>query len=94
MRFLGRLLIGGDERVEQRNMGWNMAGSFLYALASMVLTIAVVQLVGEDEGGIFSFAFRPSGSICSWPPISGCARFRSRIREDGIRSGNTWGCAL
>ncbi|NBI70445.1 lipopolysaccharide biosynthesis protein [Clostridiaceae bacterium] len=61
MRLLGRLLIGGDERIEQRNMVWNMAGSFLYALASMVLTIAVVQLVGEDEGGIFSFAFSTFG---------------------------------
>ena len=34
-----------------------MIGSFLYALASMVLTIAVIQLVGEDEGFQLSFDF-------------------------------------
>ncbi|MDO5387274.1 MAG: lipopolysaccharide biosynthesis protein [Pseudomonadota bacterium] len=61
MGFLRRLLIGGDERIEQRNMSWNMLGSFLYALASMVLTIAVIQIVGEDEGGIFSFAYSTFG---------------------------------
>ena len=38
-----------------------MIGSFLYALASMVLTIAVIQIVGEDEGGIFSFAYSTFG---------------------------------
>lgn len=61
MNWFGRLLLGGDDRIEQRNMSWNMLGSFLYALASMVLTIAVVQIVGEDEGGIFSFAFSTFG---------------------------------
>lgn len=61
MTLLRRLLMGNDERIEQRNMSWNMLGSFLYALASMVLTIAVVQIVGEDEGGIFSFAYSTFG---------------------------------
>lgn len=61
MKLLRRLLIGGDEQIEKRNMSWNMAGSFLYALASMVLTIAVIQIVGEDEGGIFSFAYSTFG---------------------------------
>lgn len=61
MNGLSRLLLGGEERIEQRNMGWNMAGSFLYALASMVLTIAVIQIVGEDEGGAFSFAYSAFG---------------------------------
>ena len=48
MSWLGKLLIGGDRQIEKRNMSWNMLGSFLYALASMVLTIAVIQIVGED----------------------------------------------
>ena len=60
-KWFGRRLIGGDGRIEQRNMSWNMLGSFLYALASMVLTIAVIQIVGEDEGGIFSFAYSCCG---------------------------------
>lgn len=61
IKHLSDALIGGDGQIEKRNMSWNMAGSFLYALASMVLTIAVIQIVGEDEGGIFSFAYSTFG---------------------------------
>ena len=57
MNLLRTLLIGGDDNLEKRNMVWNMLGSLLYAFASMVLSIVVIQVVGEDEGGIFSFAF-------------------------------------
>lgn len=42
-------------------MSWNMLGSFLYAFASMVLTMAVVQIVGDEKGGIFTFAFTAFG---------------------------------
>lgn len=35
MKLLRRLLIGSNENIEQRNMIWNMIGSFLYAFASM-----------------------------------------------------------
>ena len=52
MEVIARLLIGREsENPEKRNVIWNMIGSFLYAFASMVLTIAVVQIVGEDAGG-------------------------------------------
>ena len=61
IKYLANALIGGDGQIEKRNMSWNMIGSFLYALASMVLTIAVIQIVGEDEGGIFSFAYSTFG---------------------------------
>ena len=61
MKLLRTLLIGSDENIEQRNMIWNMLGSFLYAFASMVLTIAVIQVVGEDQGGDFTFAFTTFG---------------------------------
>ena len=61
MNTLSALLIGGDEAIEKRNMIWNMIGSFLYALASMVLSIAVVQIAGEDEGGIFAFGYSTFG---------------------------------
>ena len=51
-----RLIIGDGSAVsEQKNIIWNMIGSFLYAFASMVLSIAVVQLAGEDAGGVFTF---------------------------------------
>lgn len=62
MEVLSRLIIGRESKnPEKRNIIWNMAGSFLYALASMVLTIAVVQIAGEDAGGIFTFAFTTFG---------------------------------
>lgn len=66
MEVLSRLIIGNDKKnLEKRNIIWNMIGSFLYALASMVLTIAVIQIVGGDEGaeagGIFTFAFTTFG---------------------------------
>lgn len=62
MAALSRLIIGktdGDR--EKRNIIWNMIGSFLYALASMVLSVAVVQIAGEDAGGIFTFAYSTFG---------------------------------
>lgn len=62
MEVLSRLIIGDDKKnLEKRNIIWNMIGSFLYALASMVLTIAVVRIAGEDAGGIFTFAFTTFG---------------------------------
>lgn len=66
MEVLSRLIIGNDNKnLEKRNIIWNMIGSFLYALASMVLTIAVIQIVGGEEGaeagGIFTFAFTTFG---------------------------------
>lgn len=62
MKAIARLLIGKESKnTEKRNIIWNMVGSFLYAFASMVLTIAVVQIAGEDAGGIFTFAFTTFG---------------------------------
>lgn len=62
MEVLQRLLIDDNEHtLERRNMTWNMLGSFLYAFASMVLTMIVVQLVGDEQGGIFTFAFTTFG---------------------------------
>lgn len=62
MDVLARLIIGKESKnPERRNILWNMVGSFLYAFASMVLTIAVVQIAGEDAGGIFTFAFTTFG---------------------------------
>lgn len=62
MEVLRRLIINDDPKtLEKRNMIWNMLGSFLYAFASMVLTMAVVQIVGDEQGGIFTFAFTTFG---------------------------------
>ena len=62
MELLSRLIIGKKSKnPEKRDIIWNMAGSFLYAFASMVLSIAMVQIAGEDAGGIFTFAFTTFG---------------------------------
>lgn len=62
MEVLRGLIVNDNPRtIEKRNMAWNMLGSFLYAFASMVLTMIVIQLTGEEQGGIFTFAFTVFG---------------------------------
>ena len=63
---------------EKKNIVWNMIGSFLYALSSMVLSIAVVQIAGEDAGGIFTFAFSTFGQHMFMAAYFGSGRSRSR----------------
>ena len=46
---------------EKQNILWNMAGSFCYAFASMVLSFLVMRLAGEDDGGIFAFGYSTFG---------------------------------
>lgn len=53
------LKTGGNK--ERANIVWNMVGSFCYAFASMVLSFLVMRVVGEEEGGIFSFGFSTFG---------------------------------
>lgn len=59
-RLTGALLKTGSNR-EKQNMIWNMTGSFFYAFASMVLAFLVMRIIGEDDGGIFSFGFSTLG---------------------------------
>lgn len=54
--FVKKIIIGDKQESPKRNFIWNMIGSGIYALASMVLIIAVVRAVGEKEGGIFAIA--------------------------------------
>ena len=61
MRGLTRRLLYAGPRLERYNMLWNIAGSFCYALASMVLSVFVMRMAGEEEGGIFSFGFSTLG---------------------------------
>lgn len=58
MEVLRRLIVNDNpQTIEKRNMTWNMLGSFLYAFASMALTMIAIQLAGEEQGGIFTIAF-------------------------------------
>lgn len=59
-KLTARLLYKG-ENIERQNVLWNTAGSFCYALASMVLSMLVMRMVGDDQGGIFSFGFSTLG---------------------------------
>ncbi len=61
MKNLTRQLLYHGDHIERQNMLWNTAGSFVYALASMVLSFLVMRIVGEDQGGIFSFGFSTLG---------------------------------
>lgn len=59
-QWAAALIKTGDNR-EKSNMIWNMAGSFCYAFASMVLSFLVMHLAGEEQGGIFAFGFSTVG---------------------------------
>lgn len=61
MKIVNRLMLGGETHIAQRNMVWNMVGSAVYALTSMLLGMAVTRLLGADLGGIFFFAFTTFG---------------------------------
>lgn len=54
-------LLGKTERVEERNVIWNILGSAIYALASMLLGAMVTRVLGADAGGVFFFAFSTFG---------------------------------
>lgn len=56
-----RLLFGGERQIEKRNILWNMAGSAVYALTSMLLGAVVTRFLGADAGGIFFFSFSTFG---------------------------------
>jgi len=61
MNVWNRLLIGNDNHIEKRNVLWNMAGSVVYAIPSILLGSAVTRILGADMGGIFLFAFSTFG---------------------------------
>ena len=44
------LLMRTGRNKEKQNILWNMAGSFCYALASMVLSFLVMRIVGKEQG--------------------------------------------
>lgn len=93
MELISRLIIGKKSKnPEKRDIIWNMAGSFLYAFASMVLSIAVVQIAGEDAGGIFTFAFTTIRPAYVMMAYSGIRPFRSPTPEENTPLGITWGC--
>lgn len=61
MTALTKALLRTGANKEKQNIVWNMAGSFCYAFASMALSFPVMRLIGDNEGGIFSFGFSTLG---------------------------------
>ena len=61
MKKLTRHLLYKGTDIDRQNVVWNIAGSFVYAFASMVLSFLVIRVVGDDQGGIFSFGFSTLG---------------------------------
>ena len=50
-----------EENIEKKNMAWNIAGSFCYAFASILLSFLVMRIAGDMAGGIFAFGFSTFG---------------------------------
>ena len=42
-------------------MAWNIAGSFVYAFASILLSFLVMRISGDEIGGIFAFGYSTFG---------------------------------
>ena len=61
MKNLTRHLLYKGTEIGRQNVVWNIAGSFVYALASMVLSFLVFWVAGDDQGGIFAFGFSTLG---------------------------------
>ena len=59
-RWTSLLIRTGPDR-ERQNIIWNMAGSFCYAFASMILSFVVMRIVGKEQGGVFAFGFSTFG---------------------------------
>ncbi|MDO4265350.1 MAG: lipopolysaccharide biosynthesis protein [Eubacteriales bacterium] len=49
------------QNARSRDFLWNMAGSLIYALSSMVLAFFVMRVQGAEDGGIFGFGFSTFG---------------------------------
>ena len=55
------LLLETEGNIEKKNMLWNIAGSFCYAFASILLSFLVMRISGDSAGGIFAFGYSTFG---------------------------------
>lgn len=54
MKKISYYVIGRSKGSDRDNFIWNMAGSSIYAIASMILTYLTIRVIGDEYGGIFS----------------------------------------
>ena len=57
MDRIRKLVIGSEENLRKKNILWNMVGSMVYSFATMLLSVAVLRVLGEGPGDIFVYAF-------------------------------------
>lgn len=48
------ILVGSKQPAKQQHALWNMIGSTIYAIASLLLTYLTIRMIGPDKGGIFA----------------------------------------
>lgn len=49
-------IIGKKAPSDKKLFLWNMIGSSIYALASLILTYMTIRVIGDKEGGVFAIA--------------------------------------
>lgn len=53
---LRKCIIGKSTISDRSNFIWNMIGSGIYSIASMVLTYLTIRIIGDRDGGVFAIA--------------------------------------
>ena len=49
--------IAGEKQPDEKSLFlWNMIGSSIYSLASLILTYLTIRIIGDTEGGVFAIA--------------------------------------
>ena len=90
MKNLTKHLLYKGTDIGRQNVVWNIAGSFVYALASMVLSFLVIRVVGDGQGGIFSFGFSTLGQQMFIVAYFGIRPFQITDQQGSIPFGITW----
>ena len=89
MKNLTKQLLYKGDNVARANVVWNIAGSFVYAFASMVLSFLVIRMAGEEKGGIFSFGYSTLGQQLFLVAILASGLSRSQTERESIPLRNT-----
>lgn len=54
--MIKKIIVGSENPTEKELFMWNMIGSAIYALTSLILTYMTIRVIGEKEGGVFAIA--------------------------------------
>lgn len=55
-KYFINTFVGQEKPSEMKGFIWNMLGSIMNALSTMVLSLFVIKIIGAKEGGVFSIA--------------------------------------